>query len=158
MNSEKKHEEKCMTNENDNKSLSRREETVPTKINIGAASSIDISWLSEDERKSILRDYTKGMLDISKKAAELSVDAAALEKTLDDLTDTTKEVSSSGNAVTITHSQDTKVGRTEVIMGNTDQAQSGKLSKTQTGEKDLTPLYIIAGIIAIIAVVALLLK
>ena len=143
--------------ENDQeKSLTKSSDGVPTEINLGPSTSMDLSWLPENERKALLIDYTKGMMDISKKAQELHVDAVVLKKTLDDLSDTTREVSDSGNAVTITHSHTTKVGRTEIMMGNTEQAQNGKLSKSQTGEKDWTPYYIFAGILALIIIAALM--
>lgn len=136
----------------DDKNKKTMEIQAPTSINLSPTTSMDLTWLPEEERKALLIDYTKGMLDISIKAQELHVDAAQLKKTLDDLSDTTRDVAESGNAVTISHSQTTKAGRTEVIMGNTDQAQSGKLSKSQTGEKDWTPIYIIAGIIAVVII------
>jgi len=41
-------------------------------------------------------------------------------------------------------------------MGNTEEAQSGKLSKSQTGEKDWTPYYIFGGILALIIIAALM--
>lgn len=145
-----------MSENDQEKSLTRSRGGVPTEINLGPSTSIDLSWLPENERKALLIDYTKGMMDISKKAQELHVDAVVLKKTLDDLSDTTREVSDSGNAVTITHSHTTKVGRTEIMMGNTEQAQSGKLSKSQTGEKDWTPYYIFAGILALIIIAALM--
>ena len=129
---------------------------MPKEISLGPTTSVDLSWLPESERKELLIEYTKGMIDIQKKAAELHVDTAALKKTLDDLSDATREVSDSGNAVTITHSQTTTVGRTEVMMGNTEQAQSGKLTKSQTGEKDWTPYYIFGGILALIIIASLL--
>lgn len=130
--------------------------SVPSRIDLTPGTSMDISWLSESERKALLVDYTKGILDVSRKAQELHVDSAALRKTLDDLAATTKEVSESGNAVTVSHTQTTSVGRTEVIMGNTQQAQSGKLSKSQTGERDWTPYYIFGGVLALIIIVALM--
>lgn len=143
------------TNDQD-KNITKSSGNVPTEINLGPSTSMDLSWLPENERKALLIDYTKGIMDISKKAQELHVDAAVLKKTLDDFSDTTREVSDSGNAVTITHSQTTKVGRTEIIMGNTEEAQSGKLSKSQTGEKDWTPYYIFGGILALIIIAALM--
>jgi len=143
------------TNDQD-KNITKTSSNVPTEIPLGPSTSMDLSWLPENERKALLIDYTKGVMDISKKAQELHVDAAVLKKTLDDFSDTTREVSDSGNAVTITHSQTTKVGRTEVIMGNTEEAQSGKLSKSQTGEKDWTPYYIFGGILALIIIAALM--
>ena len=143
--------------ENDReKSLTKSGGNMPKEISLGPTASVDLSWLPESERKALLIEYTKGMMDITKKANELHVDAAALKKTLDDLSDTTREVSDSGNAVTITHTQTTTVGRTEVMMGNTEQAQSGKLTKSQTGEKDWTPYYIFGGILALIIIASLL--
>lgn len=130
--------------------------SLPTRIELTPGTSMDISWLAESERKALLVDYAKGILDVSRKAQELHVDAEALRKTLDDLSATTKDVAQSGNAVTVSHTQTTSVGRTEVIMGNTQEAQSGKLSKSQTGEKDWTPYYIFGGIVALILIVALM--
>lgn len=145
--------------ENDReKSIAKPNGSIPTEIHFGPSTSMDLSWLPEHERKTLLMDYSKGMMDISKKAHELHVDAVVLKRTLDDLSDTVREVSNNGNAVTITHSQTTKIGRTEVMMGNTEQAQSGKLSKSQTGEKDWTPYYIFAGILALIIIAALMSK
>jgi len=145
-----------MSTNDQNKNITKTSSNVPTEINLGPSTSMDLSWLPENERKALLIDYTKGIMDISKKAQELHVDAVVLKRTLDDFSDTTREVSDSGNAVTITHSQTTKVGRTEVIMGNTEEAQSGKLSKSQTGEKDWTPYYIFGGILALIIIAALM--
>lgn len=130
--------------------------SVPTTIDLTPGTSMNISWLPEAERKALLVDYASGVLDISKKAQELHVDSAALKKTLNDLSDTTRDVAESGNAVTVSHTQTTSVGRTEVIMGNTEQAQRGKLSKSQTGEKDFSPYYIFGGILALIIIVALM--
>ena len=128
---------------------------VPTEVNLSPQATMDLSWLPEEKREGLLLDYTRGMLDISRKAQELHVDAAALRKTLDDLSATTREASESGGSVTITHTQSSAVGRTEVIMGNTEQAQRGKLTRSQTGEKDMMPYYIFAGIVALVIIVAL---
>jgi len=138
------------------KSIIKLNGSVPAVINLGPSTSIDLSWLPENERKALLLDYAKGMIDISKRAQELHVDAGYLKKTIDDLADTTIQVSESGNAVTITQTLTTKAGRTEVMMGNTEQAQSGKLSKSQTGVKNWAPYYIFAGILALIIIVALM--
>lgn len=129
---------------------------VPTVIPCGQNVSVDISWLPEEERKILLLDYTKEALDLHRKVQELRIDGILLKETLDNLSDTTREVARSGCAVTITHTQTTKTGRTEVMMGNTQQALSGRLTKSQTGEKDWTPYYIFAGILALIIIIALI--
>jgi len=92
------------------------------------------------------------MLDISKKAQELHVDVGALKASLGTLTDTTRTLAQDGNAVTVSHTQTTSIGRTEIIMGNTDSARVGKLTKSQTGERDWTPIYVIFGIIALVLI------
>ncbi|MFC4352279.1 hypothetical protein ACFOW6_12085 [Fodinicurvata halophila] len=128
---------------------------APTSVPLGPKTNMDLSWLPEEERRTLLKEYTNGMLDISRKAQELHVDVGALQNTLHTLASTTKEVSEDGNAVTVSHTQTTSIGRTEVIMGNTNQAQSGKLSKSQTGERDWTPYYVIGGLIAVVLIAAL---
>ncbi len=124
----------------------------PSIIPLGPTNSIDLSFLPEAQREALLADYAKGVLDVSKKANELHLDVAVLRTTLDNLSNTTREVSESGNAITISHTQTTKVGRTEIKMGNTDEAKSGKLTRSQSGERDWTPIYILAGLGAIVLI------
>jgi hypothetical protein len=137
-------------------SLAAADHTVPTSVPLGPRTSMDLSWLPEEERKVLLTEYTRGILDISRKAQELHVDVGVLQNTLQTLAGTTKEISDSGNAVTVSQTQTTAIGRTEIKMGNTEDARSGKLSKSQTGERDWTPYYILGGIIAVVLVAALL--
>lgn len=145
-----------MSKNDEKHSLTKTISGVPTQIQLGPSTAMDLSWLSESERKALLVDYAKGMIDISKKAQELNVDAVVLKKVLDDLSAVTKEVSEGGNAVTIAHTQTTKVGRTEVMMGNTEQAFKGKLTRSQTGEKDWTLFYIIGAVVALIIIAAIM--
>jgi hypothetical protein len=96
----------------------------------------------------------RGTLDIARKANELHVDVMTLRNTLGTLADTTEKVSRDGNSVTITHTQTTPVGRTEIIMGNTETAGKGKLTRTQTGsDTNWTPYYIFAAIAAVVLIV-----
>lgn len=128
--------------------------TMPTEIKLGPSTSMDLSWLPENERKELLVSHAKGMLDITKKAQELHVDTTILRNVMSELSETTKNVADAGNSVTISHTQTTSVGRTEILMGNTEKAASGKLSKSQTGEMNWTPYYIFAVIAAIILIAA----
>lgn len=125
---------------------------APSVVPLGPAPSLDLSGLPDDQRLALIADYAKGRIDIAHRAEELGVEIRALDETLKTLTDTTKDVSASGDAVTITHTQTTSVGRTEIIMGNTTQAQSGKLSRSQTGDTDWTPFLIGGGLIGAVLV------
>ena len=128
---------------------------VPTEIPLSPTTTMDLSWLPVQKREALLVEYAKGMMDISKKAQELHVDVATLKNTLDQLASTTKEVSEDGGSVTVTHTQSTSIGRTEVIMGNTDEAKGGKLTSSQTGRRDMTPIYMIGGLIAAVLIAAI---
>jgi hypothetical protein len=119
---------------------------------LGGIAAVDLSSLTDEERAALIKDYAKGVIEIDKKARELHVDAGGLKSTLSTLAQTAKDVSESGNAVTMTHTMDTKLGRTEVKIGNTEEAKSGKLTSTQTGDRNWTPYYIFAGIAALILI------
>jgi hypothetical protein len=136
----------------DGRNLSVQTPRAPSVVTLGPIPTIDISFLPEEQRNALMADYARGTIDIAKRAHELHVDVGVLKSTLDTLANTTREVSESGNAVTVSHTQTTKIGRTEIKMGNTDEARSGKLSKTQTGERDWNPYYIFAGIAALVLI------
>ena len=121
---------------------------------------LDISRLSDEERAEITKGFQQGLVDIRLRAASLGVDVTALRATLQTLSQTTEEIASTeGSSVTITHTQDSAAGRTEIIMGNTEQAQRGRLTRSQTGDRDLAPFYLIGGAIVItIIVLAVLLR
>jgi hypothetical protein len=130
----------------------------PTVIPVGNIAQIDLSALPENQRQELFRQHAAGVLDIGRKAQELSVDVGALRATLDVASQTARDASQAGNSVTITHVVESKAGRTEVIMGNTDTAHSGKLSSRQAGGRDWMPYYIFAGLLALVIVVALFKK
>jgi hypothetical protein len=126
--------------------------TLPTAIPISPTTMLDLSHLSEQERKALLFDYTRGMLDVGRKASELNVDVTTLRNTLDNFSQIARIAQEDGTSVTITHTQTTAIGRTEISMGNTDAAKTGKLTRSQTGDRDWTPIYIIAGIVAVVII------
>ena len=121
------------------------------------AGELDISKLTEEQQTAIVLDYQRGLIDVRLRAASLGVDVTVLGETLRALAEQTQEISATeGASVTITHTQDSSLGRTEIIMGNTDQAQRGRLTKSQSGERDWTPYYVIGGlIVAAIVVIAI---
>jgi hypothetical protein len=125
---------------------------TPSTITLGPLPTLNLDFLPEAEKSALMTDYAKGVIDVAKKAHELHVDVAVLKSTLDQLAQTTKDVSESGNAVTVTHTQSTKIGRTEIKMGNTEEAKSGRLTSSQTGDRNWTPYYIFAGIVAVVLI------
>jgi hypothetical protein len=125
-----------------------------SKIVLSDTRSLSTTGLSETQIQELRMHHAKGMIDLERKAHELNIDVRALDNTLSTMADQTKEVSKSGDSVTMSHSHDSSLGRTEVLMGNTEKAAKGKLSKSQTGEEDHTMKIVI--IIAIVVVVGLI--
>jgi hypothetical protein len=114
--------------------------------------------MPEDQRRALLTDYAKNSLNLAAKANELGIEVNVLRSTLDTLATTTHDVSRNGDAVTITHIQNSKFGRTEVIMGNTETATKGKLSKSQTGEFNWTPIYVIVSVVAVLIAISIFMR
>ena len=138
------------------KAVALTESSVATTITLTPSTSLDLSPFSAEERNALLTDYTRGVRDVSRKAHELQVDAATLGQTLQSLAGTTREVTEMGNSVTVTHTQVNSVGRTEILMGNTPQARKGRLSRSQKGERDLTPFYVLGALVALVLIAAFL--
>ena len=119
----------------------------------GNENSLDMSLLSTEEQQEIVKQYQDGLLDVRLKAAELRVDIGALGATLNALSHSVSEIHASGNSATISHTQDSAAGRTEIIVGNTERAQSGKLSRSQTGDRDWTPYFIVGGVVIVVVLI-----
>lgn len=120
---------------------------------------IDLGALSQEQQSQLVAEYTRGTLDIHKKAAQMHVDVDAFKNMLDVMSTKTRELSQQeGTSVTMQHTQETSVGRTEVIMGNTQQAASGRLTRTMAGERNLTWLYFVGGAIVLLILVSLFVR
>lgn len=141
-----------MSNSDQGRNIVPQSGRTPSTVTLGPLPTLDLSFLPEHERNALMSDYAKGVIDVAKKAHELHVDVGVLKSTLDQLAHTTREVSESGNAVTVTHTQTTKIGRTEIKMGNTEEAKSGRMTSSQIGERNWTPYFIFAGIAALVLI------
>lgn len=127
------------------------------KIDLTKMSEIDLSNLNDDQQQLIMQKYSNAQVDLAKTAQQAKIDISATKATLDDMTGSVKDATNDGSSITITHSQTTSVGRTEVVMGNTERAAQGKISRSGSGLEDNTmKILVVVGVIAI--VVALILK
>ena len=104
--------------------------------------------LPEEQRVELQAELAKGLIEANTAAAKAGTEARSLKENLATVAGTSREATEAGSAVTVSHVQETDSSRTEVIMGNTERAESGKLTKSQSGEKDWNPYYIIGGIVA----------
>jgi len=125
--------------------------TSGSNIQLGTIAAIDTTGLTDQQIQMLKVKQAEGMIDLQRRGLGVQTDVAALEAGLGVLAANTKAVADAGNSVTITNTQTNEFGRTEIIMGNTATAGKGKLSKSQTGQRDFTLLYV--GIGAIVLVV-----
>lgn len=124
---------------------------VPTQIALGGNTSLDLSWLPEEERKQLVMGYYKGIIDISTSVHSMQAEASGLKRTLDDLSDKTREVAGNGQAITITHMHNTKNSRTEVVMGNSIRAYAGKTNSTGCSVVLLAIFFVMAVFLTVVA-------
>ena len=102
--------------------VSMEASNVPTQVPLGPRATLDLSWLPETERKTLLTEYSRGLLDLSRKAQEYHLDIESLKRTLDGMASATKEMTGGGRVV-INHTQTTSIGRTEVTMRSRSLSQ-----------------------------------
>ncbi|MEO0035697.1 MAG: hypothetical protein RLZZ501_1720, partial [Pseudomonadota bacterium] len=82
--------------------------------------------------------------------AEMKLDVTALDAALSSFTDQTAKATQAGAHATIQHSQSSSIGKTEVVIGNTDRAAAGKIN-TGTGGHMRT--LIVVGVVSVAVVV-----
>src|ERR1700757_141750 len=105
-------------------------------INLGASNLLDLTGMQPDQIAELKRQHASGMIDLKKKAEELKIENASLAMTLDSFNTEASKATQANVSMTATHTQNTAIGRTEVVIGNTDRAASGKLSVSAAGVPD----------------------
>jgi hypothetical protein len=126
-------------------------------IVLGNVKEISLAGLSDDVVAELRREYAKGLIDVNTLANKYGVETQALASALRNMSQETANATKEGTAITITRVQEDSLGKTEVIMGNTETAQKGKLTRSQAGLPDYTLAYIIAAVVIVI-ILALLLR
>lgn len=125
-------------------------------VNLTENKSVDLSHLDEESKKEIHKLIAKQKVELTKKGMEQSIDVDSLRARLNTFGNQVYDVIDKGGSITITNAKDDSIGRTEVIMGNTDEAAKGKLSRSAKGLPDNSKWLIIGGVVvAIIAIFAL---
>ena len=126
-------------------------EEIKQVIDLSTNNLLDVSGLSDEAKQQLQIKANEAKIELQQKAQEANIDIQGTKVNLDNLNDTVKDSTREGTSITVTHTQTTSVGRTEVVMGNTERAASGKISRSGAGLEDNTiKLLIGGGIIAIV--------
>src|SRR5215469_6434908 len=123
-------------------------------IDLGPTSRLDLTGMPPDQIAELRRQYASAMIDVKKKAEELKMENASLAMTLDSFNTEASKATQANVSMTATHTQNTAIGRTEVVIGNTGRAASGKVSASAAGVPDR--LLWIVGIAAVALVIVAL--
>lgn len=132
-----------------NELVEQKEQVV---IDLSNNDMLDISGLSEENQQMIQLKAQEAKLELKKKAGEALLDIQGTKANLDTFNQTVQEGTEAGTHVTLTHTQTTSTGRTEVVMGNTDKAASGKVSRSGAGLKDNQLTFVIIGAVVVVIV------
>ncbi len=136
------------------KDIVQREEQLPDRITLSGGEQLSLQGLSDEQKRTLMMQHAGAMLELQKKATEYGIDSQGIRNQIDSHIDQANKAKQDGTSATISYVQESSLGRTEALIGNTDKAASGKLSKSATGEKDNTVTIIV--IIAIAAVLVAL--
>ncbi len=132
------------------KDIVQRGEQLPEQITLSGGETLSLQGLSEEQKRTLMMQHAGAMLELQKKATEYGIDSQGIRNQIDSHIDQANKAKQDGTSATISYVQDSSLGRTEAMIGNTDKAASGKLSKSATGERDNTVMIVV--IIAIAAV------
>lgn len=137
------------------KSLARQDRSHDI-IPLGDKGSLDLSSLPEEDRNELKKAFVQGQLALHEKMQELGIENEALDRRIGDMSRMVEEASSASASATITGAYNDKMGRTEVILGNTETAAKGKLDRTQKGQRDMTLVYVVIAAVAAVIITAIL--
>jgi hypothetical protein len=142
----------------DKLSTNRNENTEPksTLSLSGNTEKLDLSLLSPEAQEEVRKAQALGMVEMQLKAQKMGLETLELDQNLKNIEATVADASRNGAHAQVTKTQNNSLGRTEVIIGNTDNAAKGKFTKTQSGEKDNTMVYILVGFAALVVIILLL--
>lgn len=115
-------------------------------LRLGAMGDVDISHLSPESRAALQERHALDMLDLEKRAKELNIDVQGLDHKLSSMTHHAAHANREGISSTIGDVYESSFGKTEVMIGNSKAAESGRLGRHMTDD-NWGPLIIIAAII-----------
>ena len=112
-----------------------KDSNVP--LNLGDGRNLDLQHLTPEQQQEISLKVQEAKIDLAKKAEAAKIDLHVTKTQIDNLSESSLEATKDGTSFTATHSQDTSVGRTEVVIGNTERAAKGKMSRSGAGLPDI---------------------
>lgn len=128
----------------------------PNQITLDGGMTLNLDGLPEETVVELRKKQAEGMIELQKTMIEQGIQTKDIQSRMSDIADNVAKASADQSAATVTGSYNDKLGRTEVIMGNTETAQKGKLTSSQQGRSDNTLLYVGIAIATVIILAIIL--
>jgi hypothetical protein len=143
-----------MSNSEESKDLAIPNKAArPLSIRLGTSTELDLSNLSEDEARALQVEHAKKAIERDDRREKLKEDVTVMKEKLQTFTKTAVDTAADQASITISNVIEDSTGRTEILVGNTEAARAGKLTRSQSGYGDSAKLWlIIAGIAAVVIV------
>lgn len=119
--------------ESETETETENEPTSSSKAVLAVGGGIEVNGLQSNQISVLQEQHAKGLIEVQRKASELKVDIQALDETLESLTSQARTANDAGVNITATHTQNTTLGQTEIIVGNTQRAAAGKVAPLWAG-------------------------
>jgi cobalamin biosynthesis Mg chelatase CobN len=119
-------------------------------------SSISLEGMTDQQIAEVKKRQADAAINIQEKAAKAVIDTRSIDERIQNIADGVNKATEGNAAATLTGTYTDDLGRTEVIMGNTERAQKGKLTQSQQGTSNNGILYVVIVALAVIVIVFML--
>ena len=116
-----------------------------------ASGEVDISALSLEAQEEIRKYAAMKKIDLRVAVQENQLDLQTTSIAVGNMADVTRRMSASGDAVSVRQTIENNAGKTEVLMGNTDEARRGGVDKDNSAW-----LYIGGGIVVLLIIASVI--
>lgn len=116
-----------------------------------AAGEIDLSGLSNEAQEELRKYAAMKQIDLQADTHVVHRDLQATSAAVENMADATRRMSASGDAVTVRQTIENSTGKTEVLMGNTEEAKRGNVDKDNS-----IWIYAVVGVIVLLVIASVL--
>ena len=122
--------------EKDNMDMDLRPQIIEKKtLDLTQHTNVDMTGLPDEMQHELTKQHISGQIENQRKAAEAGIDAKVLDTKLKTIGTQVGEAIEAGADITISNVKEDSMGRTEIISGNSEAAQKGKLTRSQQGKR-----------------------
>ena len=128
----------------------------PASLDMGDMQSLDISMLNEEQQQAMQIKLNEAKIDLAASAQKAKIDLEVTKSKMDLHSEMSKTASADGTAYTGTDSYDSSIGRIEMVVGNTERAAKGRMTRSGAGLEDISMKVIITIAIAVVILAMIL--